>query len=134
MNLLPALLNGFSQVFLQENQFFGALIAVGLAIASPISFGLGLVGFLASVITAHLLGVKNTILNSGLYSFNGLLIGVVVFFYIKNITYATTLTIIASIFAALLFYFMSKSNIPAFTTPFVLVGWTALILSRFLIK
>ncbi len=132
MNPLQAVLNGFSQVFLQENLVFGALIMLGLAIASPTALLFGLIGLATSVGTAKMLGAKDAVINSGLYSFNGILIGIVASFFLKQTSTIIISTIALSILGALLFYIFSKNNIPAFTTPFVIAGWIVLIASRFL--
>ncbi len=132
MNLVQAVLNGFSQVFLQENLIFGALILIGLAIASPTTLLFGLLGLTTSVMTAKMLGVKDAVINSGLYSFNGLLIGIVSMFFLKQTSAILISTVVLSALGALVFYLFSKNNIPAFTTPFVLAGWAILLVTRFL--
>src|SRR5207249_4651049 len=100
MNLLKVVLNGFSQVFLQENLIFGALIMLGLAIASPTSLLFGLIGLVASVGTAKMIGVKDAVINSGLYSFNGILIGIVASFFLKQASIIVISTIVLSVLGA----------------------------------
>jgi len=107
------------------------LIAIGLAVASPIALLFALIGLTSSLLTAHTLGVKDAVINSGLYSFNGILIGIVSFFFLKQTPTTVIVTVVLSVLGALLFYGFSKNNIPAFTTPFVIAGWVALVVSRY---
>ncbi len=132
MNLLSAILNGFSQVFLQENLLFGIFVAIGLGITSPISLLFALVGLATSLITAHLIGAKEAVINSGLYSFNGILIGITASYFIKQIPIAVGSAVILSAMGTLLYFAISKNNILPFTTPFVLSGWIILLLLRFI--
>ncbi len=132
MNLLKALLSGFSEVFFQENIIFGAFIAIGLGIASPYALLIALIGGLSSIATAHFLGVKDTIINSGVYSFNGLLSGLAISFYMKHAPQSIVFAIIGAIVGTLLFHTVFKNHVPPLTAPFVLTTWGILLILRFI--
>lgn len=132
MSLLPSILNSYSQVFLQENALMGALIIIGLGIASPLALLFSFIGSITSLIVASMMGIQNNIINSGAFGFNGVLIGVVTALYIKQIPLALVMTILGAILGILLFQILTKNNIPAFTAPFVIIGWIIVFALRFI--
>lgn len=132
MNIINAVLHGFSQALFQENIIFGILIAVGFLIASPIALILALLGNVSSIISSNLLGAPKNLIETGFYSFNGVLIGAMVSFYVKQLSHALVVTIIASILATIIFHLLFRNHIPPFTFPFVLMSWVLVILLKFL--
>lgn len=131
MQVLYTILKSYSQVFLQDNWLLGALIIIGLAIASPIALLLSFVGLCSSVGTALLLEVPKHTIESGLYGFNAVLVGVAASVFIKSIPASILVTVIASIITALIFYAFSKNNMTALTLPFVLMGWGIILTAKY---
>lgn len=132
MNVISTVLKGFSQVFFQENIIAGLLIMIGIGVASPTALLFSLVGNISSILTMGLLKIDGQFLPSGLYAFNGVLIGTAVSFYIKNLPTAFTATIVASIVATLIFYVLFKNQISPLAAPFVLVMWAVILLLKYL--
>lgn len=132
-NFLFVCLRGTSQVFFQNNVITGVLFFVAMAVASYVSgvwattIGAA-VGIVVATLTAQLLDCDETSINTGLFGFNGILVGAALptfieaspqlWFYI--VIGAATSTVITAAFSATL----TKSwGIPGSTGPFVLTGW-----------
>lgn len=126
-------LRGAGQVFFMENAFTGLLFLVAIAYASyttgvwATSIG-AVVGLIVATLTAQILDADKPSINSGLFGFNGVLVGVALptfiavspqlWFYI--IIGSAVSTVLTSAFSATL----TKSwGIPGSTGPFVLTGW-----------
>lgn len=132
MDYVSIVLKGFSHIFFQENILFGALIVLGLGVASPVALLLSLIGNVAGLVISIVLGVKKPIVELGIFGFNGVLIGSMVAFYVKQLPQAIILTILASVIGGVLFYLFFRNNIPPFAAPFVLVAWGTLIALKLL--
>lgn len=132
-NFPTACLRGAGQVFFMENAFTGLLFIVAIAYASytsgvwATSIG-AIVGLIVATLTAQILDADKPSINSGLFGFNGILVGLALptfivvspqlWFYI--IIGSAVSTVITSAFSATL----TKSwGIPGSTGPFVLTGW-----------
>ncbi|MBI2326807.1 urea transporter [Candidatus Curtissbacteria bacterium] len=131
MNYIAIILKGFSHVFFQESILLGLVIVGGLAMVSPIALLLALVGNITGFFTSTLLGVKKPIVELGIYGFNGVLIGCMVAFYVKQLPMAVVITIVTSALAAAIFYLFFRNQIPAFALPFTLMGWLILMLLKY---
>ncbi|MBI3342058.1 urea transporter [Candidatus Curtissbacteria bacterium] len=125
------ILRGFSYVFFSQNVLLGTTIAISLGIFSPIALLMAAIGNLVGILAAMLLGVKQSVIETGAFGFNGILIGVMVAFYVKQIPMAILLTVIASAAAALIYYLFFKNNVPALAFPFALTGWGILIFLKY---
>lgn len=132
MNFVLAIIKGFSQLLFQENIILGLLMIVGLGIAFPMSLMLALVGNISSILAAFLIGAPKGIVETGVYGFNGILIGTMVAFYVKQTPIALLITVVGSIFAAIIFFILTRNNVHPFAFPFVLVAWIILILIKLL--
>jgi len=128
-----ACLRGAGQVFFMENAFTGLLFVAAIAYASyatgiwATTIG-AVVGLVIATLTAKLLDCDEPSIHSGLFGFNGILVGVALptfiaatpqlWFYI--IIGSALSTVITAAFSATL----TKSwGIPGSTGPFVLTGW-----------
>lgn len=80
MNIINAVLHGFSQVLFQENIIFGILIAVGFLIASPIALILALLGNVSFVISSNLLGAPKNLIEA----FPKIVSIISIFFFLKR--------------------------------------------------
>lgn len=126
-------LRGAGQVFFMENAFTGLLFLVAIAYASyttgvwATSIGT-VIGLIVATLTAQILDCDKPSVSSGLFGFNGVLVGVALptfiavspqlWFYI--IIGSAVSTVLTSAFSATL----TKSwGIPGSTGPFVLTGW-----------
>lgn len=130
MNFVLAIIRGFSQVFFQENIILGIFIILGILFASPTALILAVVGNISSYFISNLIGVQKNLIEIGVYGFNGVLIGTMISFYIKDFPIALIVTIIASAIASIIFYILFKNQIPPFAFPFVITAWTIVILIK----
>lgn len=134
MNLFPkTCLRGAGQVFFMENALTGLLFLVAIAYASyatgvwATTIG-AIIGLIVASLTALLLDCDGDSINSGLFGFNGVLIGVALPTFIAAspalwfciIIGAAVSTVVTAAFSATL----TKSwGIPGSTGPFVLTAW-----------
>ena len=73
-----ALLNGFSQIFLQAHPGCGLLVLLAIAIGAPQLLGGALLGGLSSTLTAQRRGYAKADIELGLYGYNGVLLGLLI--------------------------------------------------------
>jgi urea transporter len=132
MNNIVVIIKGFGQIFFQDNILLGVLIVAALGIASPVILLFALLGNISSLVTAHLIGAQKSIIETGIYGFNGILVGVVAHLYLKDFPVAVVVTVILSSVATILFFLLSKNGIPPLAFPFVLMAWIILLLLKFL--
>lgn len=132
-NFLIEALKGTSQVFFMENPITGVLFFVAMAYASYASgiwattIGAAL-GVCVATLTARLLDCDEPSVASGLFGFNGVLVGAALPTFIAAspqlwayvIVGAAASTVITAAFSATL---TAKWGIPGSTGPFVLTGW-----------
>mgnify|MGYP001806077146 CR=1 FL=1 len=132
-NFVTESLKGASQVFFMENPITGVLFFVAMAYASYVSgvwattIGAA-VGVIIATLVARLLDADEKSVASGLYGFNGVLVGAALPTFIASspqlwvyvVVGAAASTVITAAFSATL---TSKWGIPGSTGPFVLTGW-----------
>lgn len=127
------LLKGASQVFFMENSLTGILFVLAIAYASYAS-GVwattvgAAIGVVVATLTARLLDCDEKSVASGLFGFNGILVGAALPTFIAAspqlwayvVVGAATSTVVTAAFSATL---TGKWGIPGSTGPFVLTGW-----------
>ena len=132
-NFLFQALRGASQVFFMENALTGVLFFVAIAYASyatgvwATTIGAA-VGVVVATLTARVLELDETSVSSGLYGFNGILVGAALPTFIAAspqlwvyiVIGAAASTVVTAAFSAFL---TDKLGIPGSTGPFVLTGW-----------
>jgi len=112
-----ALLNGFSQIFLQRHPLCGLLCLLAILFTAPALLGGALLGGVAGLLTAQRRGYTKADRQAGLFSYNGVLLG---------------LLIIAcgGLSAMLTQQWLKRARVshylPAYTTPFVGMSWLLL--------
>ncbi|MDK2851799.1 MAG: hypothetical protein PWQ38_64 [Proteiniphilum sp.] len=119
---LNGIIHSYAQIFFSQNRTYGML----LLLLSMLDIRLGAGGLAAVVLTnllAHLLGFSKTKIESGLYGFNAIFIGIsMVYKFHFNLSFA-----ILFIFAVILGFMLTiwfetlfaKHQIPILTLPFV---------------
>ncbi|WP_439862079.1 urea transporter [Pseudomonas sp. MBLB4136] len=131
---LRALLNGFSQIFLQSHPGCGLLVVLSLAAAAPALLGGALLGGLSGMLTAQRRGYPPADIEIGLYGYNGILLGLLISLQFTW-SLVVPLLIIASaglsslILAPWMQGMRKRRWLPAFTFPFVALGWLLLSLA-----
>lgn len=129
-----ALLNGFSQIFLQSHPGCGLLVVLALAIGAPELLGGALLGGLASMLAAQRRGFAQADIACGLYGYNGILLGLLISLQFRWSPLLPLLIIVsAGLSSLLLAPWLQRTRerqwLPAFTFPFVALGWLLLWLA-----
>ena len=126
-------LRGAGQVFFMENALTGALFILAIGYASyaggnwATTVG-ALVGLIVATLTARLLDCDGDSITSGLFGFNGILVGVAIPTFISVSPqlwfYVVVGAAMSTVVTAALGAMITKSwGIPGSTGPFVLTGW-----------
>lgn len=128
-----AQLNGFSQIFLQRHPGCGALILLAIAIGAPDLLGGALLGGAVGWLTAVRRRYAREDIEAGLYGYNGVLLGLLLSVRFELSLYLALLIICASGLSSLLLNPLLKAVrqrnwLPAYTLPFVALGWLLLAL------
>ncbi|MDX1725371.1 MAG: urea transporter [Pseudomonas sp.] len=129
-----ALLNGFSQIFLQAHPGCGLLVLLAIAMGAPELLGGALLGGLSSTLTAQRRGYARTDIALGLYGYNGILLGMLISL---QFAWSALLPLLIMVSAGLSSLWLApwmqrmreRQWLPAFTLPFVVLSWLLLWLS-----
>lgn len=138
MNLLQqfpvAVLRGFAQVMLQNNPFTGVLFFMGIMATSLDMALLALLGNLAGAVTAILLNRDKSEIIEGKYGFNGVLVAIAIYVFYgalwsQSITLFLSVIIVTSALStSVMMAFSRWTKLAAFTMPFVISTWLAMLL------
>ncbi|MGY3173306.1 urea transporter [Pseudomonas sp. TE12234] len=126
-----ATLNGFSQIFLQRHPLFGLLCLLAILFTAPALLGGALLGGVAGLLTAQRRGYAKADRQAGLFSYNGVLLGLLLSLYFPW-SAMLPLVIIAcgGLSAMLTQQWLKRARfnqcLPAYTTPFVVLSWVLL--------
>ncbi|MCF5546060.1 urea transporter [Pseudomonas salomonii] len=123
-----ALLNGFSQIFLQRQPLCGLLCLLAILIGAPALLGGALLGGLAGLLTAQRRGYPKAERQAGLYSYNGVLLGVLISQHFAWSALLPPLILACGGLSAMLTRLWLKhthhpDDLSAYTAPFVGLGW-----------
>lgn len=126
-----ALLNGFSQIFLLRQPLCGLLCLLAILIGAPALFGGALLGGVAGLLTAQRRGYPKAERQAGLYSYNGVLLGVLISHDLASSALLPPLILACGGLSAILTRQWLKrasqpDDLPAYTAPFVVLGWLLL--------
>ena len=127
-----ALLNGFSQVLLQRSPVCGVFCLLAILINAPSSLGGALLGAVAGLLTAQRRGYSKSRRQAGLYSYNGILLGLLIGSQVEWSPLVPLLTIACGGLSAMLMQAWLERTpgatcLNAYTAPFVLFGWLLLM-------
>ncbi|NVZ20469.1 urea transporter [Pseudomonas costantinii] len=126
-----ALLNGFSQIFLQRQPLCGLLCLLAILIGAPALLGGALLGGVAGLLTAQRRGYPKAERQAGLYSYNGVLLGLLISQHFAWSALLPPLILACGGLSAILTrqwlkHATQPNDLPAYTTPFVGLGWLLL--------
>ena len=126
-----ALLNGFSQIFLQRHPLCGLLCLLAILISAPALFGGALLGGVAGLLTAQRRGYPKAERQAGLYSYNGVLLGLLISQHLPWTALLPPLILAGGGVSAMLTrqwlkHASQTDDLPAYTAPFVGLGWLLL--------
>jgi urea transporter len=126
-----ALLNGFSQIFLQRHPLCGLLCLLAILFTAPALFGGALLGGVAGLLTAQRRGYAKVDRQAGLFSYNGILLGLLLSLALPWSALLPPLIIASGGASAMLTQqWLKRTRNPrclsAYTAPFVGLGWLLL--------
>ncbi|MCP1468200.1 urea transporter [Pseudomonas sp. S3E17] len=126
-----ALLNGFSQIFLQRHPLCGLLCLLAILIGAPTLLGGALLGGVAGLLTAQRRDYPKAERQAGLYSYNGVLLGLLISQHFAWSALLPPLILACGGLSAILTRQWLKHasrphDLPAYTAPFVGLGWLLL--------
>lgn len=127
-----ALLNGFSQIFLQRHPLCGLLRLLAILCSAPALLGGALLGGVAGLLTAQRRGYAKADRQAGLFSYNGILLGLLLSLYFPWSALLPPLIIACGGLSAMLTQQWLKRSrddhcLPAYTAPFVGISWLLLL-------
>ena len=130
---LRTLLCGFAQIFLQQSPGCGALVLFAILIGAPELLPGALLGGLTSTWVAQRRDYPKADIAIGLYGYNGALLGLLLSLKLPWTPLLPVLIIASAALSSLLLApWMRRMRkhgwLPAFTFPFVLLGWLLLAL------
>ncbi|WP_053130563.1 urea transporter [Pseudomonas sp. MIACH] len=126
-----ALLNGFSQIFLQRHPLCGLLCLLAILVSAPALLGGALLGGVAGLLTAQRRGYPKAERQAGLYSYNGVLLGLLISQHFAWSALLPPLILACGGLSAMLTrqwlkHASQPDDLPAYTAPFVGLGWLLL--------
>ena len=126
-----ALLNGFSQIFLQRHPLCGLLCLLAILFTAPALFGGALLGGVAGLLTAQRRGYAKADRQAGLFSYNGVLLGLLLGLALPWSALLPPLIIAGGGLSAMLTQqWLQRTRaphcLPAYTAPFVGLAWLVL--------
>jgi urea transporter len=126
-----ALLNGFSQIFLQRHPLCGLLCLLAILFTAPALLGGALLGGVAGLLTAQRRGYAKADRQAGLFSYNGVLLGLLLSLYFPWSAMLPLVIIACGGLSAMITQQWLKrvrlsQYLPAYTAPFVGISWLLL--------
>lgn len=130
-----ALLNGFSQIFLQRHPLCGLLCLLAILLTAPVLFAGALLGAVAGLLTAQRRNYAKADRQAGLFSYNGVLLGLLLSLYFPWSPLLPPLILAAGGLSAMvtqqwLKHVYRSRAIPAYTSPFVAMSWILLLFAE----
>ena len=128
-----AVLNGFSQIFLQAHPGCGFLILLAIGLHSPDLMIGALLGALVGTFSSVALGYRDADIDIGLYGYSTALLGLLAVLLLGLSALSCGLIVLSSVIASLLQFQLltamrERNWLPGFTLPFILLGWLMLAL------
>lgn len=122
------LLKGFGQVMFQNSELTGFLFLIGIFYNSWLLGIAALLGVISSTLFALFLHYEKKDIEDGLYGFNGVLVGIALFFFFQPTLPLALLAILGAFLSTLIMKFMREKNLFPYTFPFVLSTWILMLL------
>src|SRR5690554_516537 len=134
--LVEGLFTGVAQVYFQGSVITGLIFIIGLLVSSRAACSAALLGSLLGMLVAWGLGAAEPAIRSGAFGFNCVLTAIVfagfMVINVASVAYATLAVIATAVVFAALSAALKPLNMPALTSPFVLVAWLFLLASPLL--
>lgn len=130
---IRSLLTNVSEVVLINNEWSGALILLGLFVAS---WKVGLAGLLGSVVgslCALAMGENLTETANGLAGYSGVLTAIALaVVFLRSSSVSWVLAIIGTVVTAVVTVLMHRLDAPTYTWPYILTTWVFLVIAYYL--
>lgn len=127
LEIIPALSIGVGQVMFLEDVISGIILFVGILVSSRVSALYALLGTAIGVVVACVCSFPLSMMNLGLFGFNGVLCGIA----LSGKKWHHVVLAIASIVVSVFIMFgMSRLGIITLTAPFVMSTWLVLSVSK----
>ncbi len=127
LEIIPALSIGVGQVMFLEDVISGIILLVGILVSSRISALYALLGTGIGVVVAFVCSFPLSMINIGLFGFNGILCGIALSGKKWHHVILTIASIVVSVFVM---FGMSRLGIITLTSPFVMSTWLVLSVSK----
>ena len=124
-----AVLTGFAQIMIQPSPLTGAAFIAAAIWNSYVIASFGVLGCLAGVLTALVLGYPRDERQNGLYGFNGALVGLGMSYFYEASPLLGLLVVAGGIASSIVMHRMLRLNMRPLTFPFVAVTWLLMVLS-----
>ena len=126
-----ALCAGFSQIFLQRHPLCGVMCLLAILLSAPTLLGGALLGGVAGLLTAQRRDYPKAERQAGLYSYNGILLGLLLSHQLEWSALLPLLIIASAGLSTMLVHQWLKraahgQSLMAYTAPFVAIGWILL--------
>lgn len=137
LSFFQIILKGYGQVLICLNTFSGLLVAMAIFYGSVRIGFLTLASVIVSSFTAFIIKAKPGHVNSGVYGFNGVVLGVAWLWFFKFSVSSVVLMLIAACFSSLLMKMFTdissrtRTNLPVFSIPSVIIIWAFIIFLRY---
>ena len=130
-----ALCAGFSQIFLQRHPLCGVMCLLAILLSAPTLLGGALLGGVAGLLTAQRRDYPKAERQAGLYSYNGILLGLLLSHQLEWSALLPLLIIASAGLSTMLVHQWLKraahgQSLLAYTAPFVALGWILLHLNN----
>jgi urea transporter len=129
-NTLKAVLNSYSILFFSNNKVL-AIILLTVSFFNPIAGLMGLLSVLTAIFICNSIGYDKEQIQSGLFSFNALLVGIGIgTFYQVNFAFWLILLVaclFSVLFSIILSGWLGKYSLPFLSIPFVFTFWIVLL-------
>ena len=125
-----ALCAGFAQIFLQRQPLCGVLCLLAILLCAPTLLGGALLGGLAGLLTAQRRDYPKAQRQAGLYSYNGILLGLLVSYHFEWSAMLPLLIIASAGVSSILVHHWLKHATSPYTAPFVGISWILLFLEN----
>ncbi len=124
---LAVILRGLGQVMFQESWITGILFLIGLIFHSRQAAAWAWIGSAMGLVVARGLSYPESLVDAGIFGFNGVLVGIALGDTFRN---NVMVTLGGMVLSVLLLRGFQLAGIPALTAPFVLSTWTIILLDR----
>jgi urea transporter len=128
--LTITVLHSFSQIMLQRSAVTGLLFCFGIGLNSMTMLLGGMLGILSSILTTRLYRYNNQTTQYGVYSFNAALVGIAISWLLPISLLSLLLIMLTGFLSTVIMHFIleRKTELPAFTAPFVISTWLVLLI------